>query len=204
MSERFLVSVDIDDVLFPTAGMILEHYKENYGVEIAQDQFYSNDPAVWGVEEYSEAIRRVSAFLHSDAFLHHAPIEGAFEGTYALRESGAELVPLTGRDDTQRAATKEAIDTYFPDIFSNETLFSNHFNAELRRSKGEMCNELGADYHIDDHIVHINSLARYVTKGVVFGGYPWADAPAEGDVLYAPNWAVLPGVVAQDRLSREA
>ena len=200
-STPFKIGVDIDDVLFPTADMIIEYYRQTYGVVVSQENFYSRDPAVWGVADYETAITRVSTFLHSEDFRHHAPIDGAVEGITALREAGAYLVPITGRDDTQRAATRESLDVFFQDLFDEDPIFTNYFNVvKCTKTKGDVCHELGVDYQIDDHVGHINSLAKYAIKGVLFGNYAWGRAQkTEGIVLPASHWLDVPEVILRHR-----
>ena len=201
MSERLIVTVDIDDVLFATAQSILDHYGETYGVSVDPADFYSKEPSVWGVEDYSEATSRVCKYLASQAFSQREPIDQAYEGLTALRQNGARLIPLTGRDDTQREATNRLLKRSFAGVFHQETIFSNYFN-DRRRTKGELCYEYGADYHIDDHIDHINSLsalAEYATRGVLYGEYAWSKVePAAATILEAPNWTVLPELILSD------
>lgn len=204
-SSRPVVGVDIDDVLFPTAYAIVDFYRDNYDVDVPLAQFYSKDPRVWGVDDYSEAIRRVQAFLHSTDYAYQEPIDGAVGGITEMREAGAYLIPVTGRDEIQSGVTKESLDTFFPGLFNQPAVFTNYFSDKKRRTKGEVCHDLGIEYQIDDYPVHLRSLAQYAIKGVLFGNYPWAQGQASTDmILHSASWESTPHVILSDYLGRQS
>lgn len=203
-SDRLVIGVDIDDVLFPTAQAIIDFYRSTYEVDVPVDQFYSKDPAIWGVADYKEAIRRVQVFLHSDSYAHQAPIEGAVDGVTEMREAGAYLIPITGRDEVQAESTRESLGTFFPGLFNEPAVFTNYFSDKKRRTKDEVCHELGVDYQIDDYPAHLRGLAQYAIKGVLFGGYPWARGHVATDmILHSDGWDSTPGVILGDYLKNQ-
>lgn len=68
------LAIDCDDVLVPTAQSILAHYKKTYGTHITLEQLYSKEPAVWGVQNYDDAVKRVQAYLDTPEYQNLPPI----------------------------------------------------------------------------------------------------------------------------------
>jgi len=46
-------------------------------------------------------------------------------------------------------------------------------DASIARTKGELCQELGADYIIDDQLKHCVGAAKLGLKALLFGNYLW-------------------------------
>lgn len=99
-------------------------------------------------------------FFESDEFKNLTPIKGSFEVLKNLKQK-YRLVVVTSRQSILEMQTKEFLNKYYPGIF-DEVLLGNHyggfsFSKELilsiegkKRSKPEMCKEVGAKLLIDD------------------------------------------------------
>ncbi|HEY4161285.1 MAG TPA: hypothetical protein VGM08_04450, partial [Candidatus Saccharimonadales bacterium] len=80
---------------------------------------------------------------------------------------------------------------YFPEMFASVN-FSNLFDAEKRRSKGELCVEMGASFLIDDHLPNVKSAAEHGLQAVLFRDYSWnraGELPA--GVPRCVNWPAV-------------
>jgi hypothetical protein len=173
--ERLVWAIDCDDVLVPTAEVILEAYNDRYGVSIGPEAFYDSNND-WGAASHEEAVLRVDALLREGIMANTAPNSETIEAL-ARRAESDELHLVTGRQSYLEDTTHDMLDRYFPDFFTTVE-HTNYFapvNGKIRpRSKGEVCKQIGADVLLDDHLVHGQSvLEAGVKEVIVWGNYPW-------------------------------
>lgn len=65
------------------------------------------------------------------------------------------------------------INKYYPGIFSR-IMMGNHYGREgVKKSKPEMCKELGAVLLIDDSLDYARQCAESNLNAILFGDYPW-------------------------------
>jgi len=171
-----VVAVDIDDVLLEGVPVIVADYNRRFGTRVTPGDLYAAEynRQVWGDVDIATASRRIDAYAESSAFTNREPVR---EVTHCLRALAKryELHVLTGRNDVVTELTNDWLRCYFPEVFASVN-FSNLFDPDKKRSKGEMCVELGASFLIDDHLPNVKSAAEYGLRAVLFGNYPWNQA----------------------------
>lgn len=185
--KKFVIAIDCDDVIVPTAQIILEHYNKNYGTNITLDKFYSKDPEVWNVSDMAIAARRVDDYLMTEEYQHTPPFKESIEAISELAKYH-ELHLVTGRADFLSESTEKMLAENFPGLF--KTLEFTNFYTENPRSKADVCVNLKADYLIEDHLYHANVVAECGTKVLLFGEYPWnqTDEPLPPNIQRVRDW----------------
>lgn len=178
--KRLVIAIDCDDVLVPTAQSIIDNYNLTYGTRLTLAHMYQPATlAEWGTDSDDEAIERVNDFLRSEDHARIVPLKEAIDAIQMLASSH-ELHLITGRADFLSELTKRMLDNYFTDCFSSiehTNYIVSSTSKALRRSKGQVCREVGADILIDDHLDHgRNALEAGVEKILLFGDYPWNQA----------------------------
>ncbi|MFZ2544492.1 MAG: hypothetical protein WAW80_00775 [Candidatus Saccharimonadales bacterium] len=192
--RRLVIAIDCDDVMVPTAYKTLNHYGEKYGHAVDPAAFYEGTAEDWGVTELKEASKRIENYFRSNDFRDFAkvPFPEAVVAIPALARVH-ELHLVTGRADFMEQTTQEMVDEYFPECFQS-VVHTNFFKDRFRRTKGQVCREIGAHVLIDDHIVHGHSVIDDgVENAIIFGDYPWNERD------YHPEWSMddklRPGLV---------
>lgn len=181
--KKLVIAVDCDDVLVPTAEAIVKDYNSRYATNVELRHMYQ--PAsidTWGTDSDDEAIKRVNGFLRSEAHAQIKPLPEAVEAIRALSKVH-ELHLITGRASFLEAVTAQMIDTYFRGCFSSvehtNYIITSDDKAAVRRTKGEVCRNIGADILIDDHIHHgVSVLEAGLEEVIIFGDYPWSQGQA--------------------------
>jgi len=187
--KRLKIAVDCDDVIVPTAGLILQHYNQTYGTRLQLKDFYSNDLSLWGAPDAATAIQRVEAYTKTDEYQQTKPFTEAIEIIRSLH-AHHDLHIVTGRADFLQMATTDMLATYFPDIFKTVE-FTNFFGTKSR-PKADVCRELGVDFLIDDHLHHATTVAACGTKVLLFGDYPWNQArELPANIQRVANWQAV-------------
>ena len=176
--RKLVIAVDCDDVIVPTAPATLHHYNQKYGTDVTLQDFYSNDLSLWEAPDNDTAVRRFNEFIESEEFFDLAPTK---EAIGALRDLAAyhELHVVTGRPDFVETSTLAWLQRHLPDIFKT-VVYTNYFTMSFgvtkSRSKAEVCQEIGADYLIDDHLHHAEEVAEEGINALLFGDFPWNQA----------------------------
>lgn len=168
-------AIDCDDVIVPTAQVIVDAYNAKYQANVTLDAFYNNDDT-WGALSKDEAIRRVGDLLREGLTDETAPSRETIEALQHLA-SMDELHLVTGRQTYREPATFAMLKKYLPGVFRTveHTNYYLESNSVLKtRSKGEVCRQIGADVLVDDHVAHGRSVLESGLKEViVWGDYPW-------------------------------
>ena len=158
MSGRPIIAVDVDEVLADFIPTLAGYHNDTFGSSLTSRSFFSYEfHDVWGgsVEECNE---KMLSFFESSHFREKVPpIEGAYEALRGLKERmGAELHIVTSRQHAIKDITLEWIDKHFPGVFK-AVHFGNHYAKEgMKKSKPQMCEEIGALCIIDDlSLIHI-------------------------------------------------
>lgn len=168
------IAIDLDDVVVETAQKILEYYNSKYETTIRLEQYYSRDfSGVWKAPDADTAIRRVNGYLDTQEYRALVPVKEAIGAIRALAEK-YDLHIVTGRPDFTESATREWLQTHFPDIFEH-VLFTNFFSysGQPTISKAEICKKIGATHLIDDHLHHAFEAEEAGICVLLFGNYPW-------------------------------
>ena len=175
ISRKLVLAFDCDDVLVQTSHALLDAYNEAFGTEVPYEGFYSD--SLWGAPSADIAMRRVDDMLRSGVMADIVPDAATVAAVKRVAAMGHELHVVTGRQSYQEQETINLLDTYYPGIFhtiEHTNMYASGENLHLRRSKGEVCRNIGAHMLIDDHIVHGNAvLTAGVEDVIVYGSYPW-------------------------------
>lgn len=173
--ERLVWAIDCDDVIVPTAEVIINAYNERYGTNVALSALYDNADS-WGAPSPDHAVRRVGDLLREGITADVAPTKETIDALTYLA-SMDELHLVTGRQTYLEETTHRMLDEYLPGVF--QTVEHTNYYAEegsglVTRTKGEVCAAIGAQILLDDHIAHGNSVIESGLKEVIiWGDYPW-------------------------------
>lgn len=210
MSEQVLrIGIDIDDVLFESARRSIEMYNKQYGTKLTLHDWYNfSDPKVWskawGSDDMSVLVKRVVETFSDKAFETVSPIKGAEPELRRLQEDGHQLFAITGRSESIRPQTMGLLDTSYPGIFHDDSLFfTDHFEHDgVRASKADVALSLDIDYFVEDLPDHANALARVGIGTILFDpGYPWNQTGVSSEVTRISTWSAI-GAFLDDEVGR--
>ncbi len=171
--KKLVIAFDLDDVIVETAQDIIDHYNSRFGTKVTLQDYYDDDlTGVWGTEDRKMAVKRVNDYIETPEYYESLPIQQAISVITWLNRHH-ELHILTGRPDFTEEATKNWLAKHFPDIFKTVTFTYFYGEGAQKRSKGDICRQLGVDVLIDDHLGHALSAAEAGAKVLLFGDYPW-------------------------------
>jgi uncharacterized HAD superfamily protein len=190
MSKKLTIAVDCDDVLVDTMPMIARLYNDAYGTSLTLADFYQEDARPWGVADIKVASARFHELLKAD---HDqlVPAQSTIDAVRRLSERH-ELHLISGRNHDLEPHTRNLIKTYFDGCFATIELTSMYDDSR-RRTKGQVCKQIGADVLIDDHPVHIQSVIDEagLKEVIVFGQYPWNSGVLPTGAVRCLSWSEI-------------
>lgn len=182
MGKKKIIGIDLDDVLLDFNTAICSYHNERYTPTYSRDSirsFYLED--TWQCTR-EEAHRRILEFYETPEHRKALPVFGAKEALEELSQSYRFLV-VTAKPQYLETMTREWCQTYFPNVFQ-EICFTNLFGGKeshIKRSKGEVCQELGIDTFIEDAPHHALDAAQTGIPVLLY------DAPWNQGMKWHPN-----------------
>ncbi|ORX52475.1 hypothetical protein DM01DRAFT_1408340 [Hesseltinella vesiculosa] len=163
-SKNKVIAVEIDQILARTLDAFLGWHNELYDTQWTLASLKSRDLSK-AFHTKSEGCAKLRDFYDSKHFCHIQPIDngqatwGALEVLQTLKKRKWKLVIITCRPQFTSVTTQRFIDRHFPGIFDaiyycNQGLSVADQLDFVPKPVSIMCQEIGADYLIDDALEH--------------------------------------------------
>lgn len=199
--RRLTIAIDCDDVLIPTAQSIVSNYNDRFGTKLGLEHMYTPIALdIWGTKSGDEAIERVNEFLRSEK---HAAISPFTDAITAIRRLARvhNLHLVTGRASFLQEVTKRTLDAHFPDCFQgieHTNYITTSTDLSVKRTKGQVCKEIGADLLVDDHIAHGHDVVEAgLGQVIIFGNYPWNQGDLPKGMVRCEDWNAVQKEITQ-------
>ncbi len=194
---RQKIAIDIDDVLADSTETIRHTVNNHLGVNLSYDDYRGVEADYWG---YYEAVWEAHG-IHKD--VSFGDVEDLMEGhassvamlagaEFALSElaKSYDIVLITAREQKREESTRQWLAEQLPGRQLDVYFSANGRLNNKNKSKGELCNELGADWLIDDSPVNCQSAIGHGVKAVLFDDYGWQHTPPV-DVIRCADWPAV-------------
>ena len=194
-----LIAIDIDEVLFGFTERFVAFHNRQYQTEFALHQITSTSfhTVIGGTA--SDDARKVGEFQLEEGNLDGEPVPRAIEVLGRLK-ADYELVVVTARHSVIERQTRSWLERTFPKTFS-DIHFANYWDENRpRRTKGEVCRELGAQIIVDDQPDYIKDCLDHDVKGILFGDYPWNQESIDHPgVRRAKDWSEVETAITEHK-----
>lgn len=193
MSSKKTIAIDLDDVLAINIPAFVRFSNQKWGMNLTIEDYEEDWMKTWqvdidGLEERARVIEK--EFWHT---LEHSkeavPILNGLAKRY-------KLVVATSRRRAVGKTTADWIDKYFAGIFEEihhagifDVNDASEYAEASKKTKAWLCQEIGADYLIDDHPKHCIGASAIGVKAILFGNYPWnRGVKLPDNVVRLKNW----------------
>ena len=178
--KKLLIGVDKDDVLVDFNTRLAEyhntHYGSNYRIEDLTS-YYLHE--TWQCTQ-EVALERVVSFYNSVHFDDLEPVPDAKEVLRRLKKK-ANLLVITARPDYTSQVTTRSLEKYYPGLFDG-VIFTGTFTGDgPKKTKADVCEELGVDVMIDDHYDNLTGCADRGIKSILLRR-PWNKKHSDEEV----------------------
>jgi len=193
MSQKPIISVDIDDVLSLSTKDILDYANKRWGHANTIEEFSEDLATMWQIDA-DEAERRWIEYINSGVMEKYDVLPEALGVLHHLKRRYS-LIAVTSRRTVMLDLTHEWINANYPDVF--ETIHAARIYGEgkenaLELTKGDVLRELGVSYHIDDQPKHCIGANDVGVTAVLFGDYPWVTrAVVPEEIIRCPDWLAV-------------
>ena len=187
---RKVIGVDFDDVVVNTSEMLRRFHNQYYGTE---HQF--NDLSTYRLDKFwgcstEEMFVRIDSFYKSSQHRSIPLIEGAFTALERLSLQHT-LVLVTARPESLRACTEQLLGHHVPGFFSQLHFIGHPHDHRpthrAKKTKGDICEELGVDVFIEDAPENAFSIASKSIQ-VLLLDKPWNKEVRASYVRRVYNW----------------
>lgn len=190
-----LIAVDADDTIFDENTAVRLFHNDRYSTKHTEEDYLA--PGVYGTfwthiwnTDEDETIRRYEEFIKHKLKYNLSPLPGALEVLQRLKKTH-ELVVVTSRDKRSIDMTHEALERHYSEIFK-DVHFVPLWGEGKKATKALICNEIGAQYLIDDSYEHCKLAAESGVQALLFGAYGWNSAQElPTDIVRVQNWSAV-------------
>ena len=171
--KKPVLAVDFDDVVNNFNHAFLFYNRNVHGATQTYDDLHTYDYCIDYAISEKEAHERIWHFCHTR---HDSvkPITSVVEALRLLKQY-YDIHMVTGRCESIAPVTHYWLEGRTPHIFDH-THFTNSFatkHPERRRSKVEVCREIGAVALVDDALHHVGDVAAQLNIPVFMLTRPW-------------------------------
>lgn len=181
MSHKFVIAVDIDDVIADSTESLRRLVNKRLGVNLTKEdykvpgdyrKYYEH---VWSQYNLTDKIKYVDLEDEMIISQSHVPLmAGAEEAVHELGKI-SRIIFITARHVSWEQATRE----WFKDVLAHDDIelyFSEGMRNTGAMTKGQLCRQLGADWLIDDNPRHLLTAWKEGIRTILFGDYGWHHA----------------------------
>jgi 5'(3')-deoxyribonucleotidase len=184
--KKQTIAVDIDDVLADHVAAFVEFSNSKYGTNLGKHNYDDRWSNLWAVDR-QEIERRALEFHTPESIMEYELVEKARDALLVLRND-YDLAIVSARPRHVLDATEVWLQKHFGPIF-REIHFVPYWEIENRKTKADICNQIGAEYLIDDIAKHCNVAAECGVNALLFGDYSWNQADSISDkVVRVKDW----------------
>lgn len=185
--KKKVIGIDLDDVLLDFNPALYAWHNALYNTT-----FKYEDITSYFIEDILQCTRdevfaKITEFYQTNEHARILPIPGALEAVKNLNQNHT-LIVVTSKPDYLRPLTTKWLEKYFPNIF--QTIhFTNHFlgDESNRRTKSEICKELGIEVFIEDGPSHALDVAT-VCETVFLFNRPWNQVDVAPPIVRVSSW----------------
>ncbi len=189
---KLTIAVDIDDVIADSTETFRIRVNKRTGADLTPGHYNIPHAGYWGYYErvwknhgldvtYQEFEKEMEEDQSSVPFLAGA--------SFAIGElaSNNDIVIITSRPYTWKSKTTDWLKTKIGNVF-----LSIHFtnSKESKKTKGQLCKELGVDWLIDDNPEHCQSAIDEEVNAILFGDYGWHHQ-ASKQLIRCKDWPAV-------------
>jgi uncharacterized protein len=180
-----IIGLDLDDTLVDFREALHAHYNKRYGTNYKREHFMDNLAQMWNCSD-EESVNRVFDFYHSLEHWEALPVAGAVDGIKKISQSHTLFI-ITSKPDELKEKTNEWLNKHFPDMFDRVCFTNQYHGNDPKRTKREICLELGVEIFVDDMLGHADDVACSGIPVLLLDA-PWNHAVVKSPITRVYSW----------------
>lgn len=202
--SKTIIAIDIDDVLAVHAKSFVEYSNKIWNTNLKVDDYLEHWADMWGIDQRETELRakEYHASGHIGKYPHKTeavPVLQKLAHNYSLRI-------LTSRRQSVQKETLEWVEKHYNGIFDGvyfAGIWDKFSKDRHLLTKVDMCQEIGAEFLIDDQLKHVLGTAERGIESVLFGDYPWNHSNSlANSVVRCKDWTEVGAYFDRIKLQR--
>ena len=194
--RRFVLAVDIDDVLCDTMPAFLDFTNKKFNLDIGPADYNDDWVKMWGLESAEAAEPYIEEWTKIEQLGIFAPVAGSQEAIAELSSHPkVDIVLPTSRRTALEKVTHAWTRRHYGEAAFKGIHFAGFYAPNVNGhdgTKGALYTELGANAAVDDHTKHIRAAVGVASMNLpmLYGTNSWTlrDGVPEG-AIHAPQWS---------------
>jgi len=186
MNNKKVIGIDLDDILFDFYShlCLFINSKINTNYKKSDMTDFMLDKVLKCPRE--DALKLIADFYQSDHHQDALPISGAKESISNLAKDYS-LYIVSARPEHLRKRTEDWIQKHFGNVFEKIYLGNHYHGNGSKRTKLEICEEIGASIYIEDFIPNAIEVADS-GKQVFLLDNPWNQSEIPRNIQRVYSW----------------
>lgn len=185
--KKRTIAVDFDDVLMDFFPSMIDFFNAKENTNHKKEDlksFYLE--SIWNCTK-EEALDKILHFYELEKDLDLKPIHGSIDAIRKIKEKN-NLIVITGRPKHTLKYMQDWLGKHYPGIF-DDIFFTNFFFGG-KKTKSEICREVGAEIIIDDSLIFIENASEHGVQALLFNA-PWNQGELPENVTRVHSWGEI-------------
>lgn len=204
-----ILSIDIDDVLAPSAQAFVKFSNKMWGTNLTIDDYDEHWSKVWQIDDEAEINKRIEQIDAADFYGKECPHPQDRQSLEALNRLKYKfrIITLSSRRVIFKDGTIEWLNYHYPNIFDDYVFAGiwddisklDEFSKRINATKGDVLKSLGVVWHIDDQPKHCYGASGAGVKSILFGDYAWnRKAELRDNIFRASDWLEVEQIIRDE------
>ena len=172
-----IIAVDIDDTLADSTEALRRKVNELHGASISTEEYRSPGDYLYYYERLWEkhglelTLEELEGEMEKNQ--GHVPLTAGAAVALTELSKRFKIILITARNPAWEKATKEWLHRHFADTVAEVYFSEGPRTSTGKKTKGELCRELGASWLVDDNPTHCLSAVEEGAEAILFGEFGW-------------------------------
>ncbi len=185
-SKKLKIGIDFDDILMDFQGSFYSYINSlkntSYSISDVTDFRIEN---ILGCSR-QEALDFIADFYQTGEHVRALPIKGSQQAIKKLSENYSLFI-ISSRPEYLREKTESWIQENFGNVFEKIYLNNQYHGEGIRKTKAEVCEEIGVEVYIEDFMPNAIQVADSGRKVFLLDN-PWNQEPAPENIMRVFSW----------------
>ena len=196
--KKIRIAIDLDDTLVPTVELLVKEMFKDKGFPAFRGYHSIRD---FSYEEEMALYRYIRKTINKQDISEFKPMPGSVPAIKKLSKE-FDLYLVTARTKNVKKHTRDWIAHHFPKMFKKIIFGQYRKEGDFKKTKGEICKELGISLIVDDRIDYALDCYKHGIKAIVLDykdNYPWSKGKLSKDMKKAKDWKEVSEIIKKTK-----
>lgn len=196
--KRIKIAIDLDDTLVSTVDLLVKEMFKDKSFPAFRGYHSIKD---FSFDEEMALYRYIRTTVNKQEISKFKPIPGCISIVKELAKT-CDLYLVTARTKNVKKHTRDWITHHFPGMFKKIIFGRYRKEGDFKKTKGEICKELGISLIIDDRYDYCLDCHKHGIKAILFnykGNYVWSKGKLPKAIKIAKDWKEILEIIKKTK-----